>query len=145
MTAFSLATACKAAGFAYAAYGVPPAMLPREQIGGSTVTYFQDAPETAVYDASLLEASRCSCFPLSEAYERFAFIDNDATGTEAEVWTSASDGVVLSFRGTEVSDPRDVLTDLFFSQRQLGCAVRHAQHVKRQRAQRLWSRHAERE
>ena len=117
MREFSLATACRAAGFAAAAYRTP-AVTPTTSIDGSTIAVFNDVSRAS---SELIDGARCSCYTPSGAYERFAFIDNQRTSTQAEVWTSR-DGrgaVVLSFRGTEVRDPRDLATDIFATQRQI--------------------------
>ena len=120
MIGFSLATACRAAAFSAAAYQTPAQSGLRESIGGSIVTFFdgRDASSAAL---PTLE-SRCSCFGIDDrSCRRYAFIDNAQTGTQVEAWTGAG-GSVVSFRGTEISDPRDIATDIFVTQDQLECA-----------------------
>lgn len=59
----------------------------------------------------------------SSLLRRYAFVDNPRTSTQAEIWTSDDHGAVLSFRGTELTDPRDLATDIFFTQRQVDMAA----------------------
>ena len=111
-----------AAGFAAAAYRTPASAITPVDVGGSAVTFFERGVSAA---SRLKDGTKCSCFAV-DPYQRFAFVSNERTGTQVEIWTSASStpAAVLAFRGTEVDDPRDLATDIFFSQRQLdGAAV----------------------
>ncbi len=117
MGGFTLANACRAAGFAAAAYRTPP-RIERQRIGTCDITTFEG--DVSAGDATPLVASRCSCFQLDNSCRRLAFIDDSQFGTQAEVWSTA-ENTVLSFRGTDVDNFSDLVTDIYFSQRQLGC------------------------
>lgn len=120
MLAFSLSTACRAAAFAAAAYQTPTTRSRTETIDGSTVSFFESGEDSSLPT----EESQCSCFAINDAaYMRFAFIDNVETDTQVEIWAGRADsaGTVVSFRGTEISSPRDVATDIFVKQEQLLC------------------------
>ena len=68
---FSLSTACKAAGFAAAAYRTPPSTAQPVVIGKCNITYLEN-----VTSALPLVETRCSCYGVGDVYRRFAFIDD---------------------------------------------------------------------
>ena len=119
-----------------------PSPIPRRRSGALAAA--QASPEVTVEEAEFVR--RCGYYAFGAYDEREVagatmrtgaqpwpregaaargFVDDEATGTHAAVW-STDEAVVVAFRGTDPSSWRDLRTDFDARQRRVGDALVHA-------------------
>ena len=127
VAAFDVAIARLAARFAFSSYEppptTPPLAPPAKPKAGEVAVYRFDPtlPQPA------LPALECSASGHAMIMcRRIAFLDAEVTDAQVGVWTysmgAGPECIAVAFRGTELDSPKDILTDVVATQREIDCS-----------------------